>query len=149
MDEVDMVNLDASTWPVPSSSQLKRFARYASGLRDFTPPAYRSPQPSGGDQREMPIQDSGPLLDSLTDEAYRIGLVVGFDWSAWLSEAEKYFADPQIIRHANLPIIQGLLTVIIRSERFSEGTLSVMAQRGVLEAICRRLDVLSESEDAE
>lgn len=74
---------------------------------------------------------------------YRAGFIVRFDWARWEPEAIRYFRDPRCIEAAGMPVIRRLLTFHIRKNVTCEGHLAEMLQAGHIQAILRRLEVLS------
>lgn len=83
-------------------------------------------------------------LDQFDKAVYDGGFISSFDWPDWQSEAERYFADPEILHAADLQVIRKLITVHVRKERFCEGHLPAMVSCGHMAAILRRLKELRE-----
>lgn len=73
------------------------------------------------------------------------GCVVPFDWPAWAAapEVQQLGRDPARVAEASGGDLIRLLTALVRSDRFSEGTLAEVYESGVLAAIVRRARVLT------
>jgi hypothetical protein len=67
-------------------------------------------------------------------------IVVGFDWRAWLAsdEGRSLQDDRAAIANATPEQLGWLLTAIVRSDRFTEGSIAGAFESGVLAAISRR-----------
>jgi hypothetical protein len=67
-------------------------------------------------------------------------IVVGFDWRAWLESADgrSMRDDPGAIATATPDQLAWLLTAIVRSDRFVEGSIAGAFESGLLAAISRR-----------
>lgn len=83
---------------------------------------------------------------SLSDEAaefvralYRQGLVIAFDWRSWKEEAKQYQINSAALATADLLTIRKLLTLHVRTDRFAEGHLEKVYEKGNLTAILQRL----------
>lgn len=81
-----------------------------------------------------------PEADAFLADARRGGWVTPFDWGSWLRtpEGRSLSTDPGAIAHADVPALGHLLTALVRSERFGDGTLESAYERGILTAIMRR-----------
>lgn len=73
-----------------------------------------------------------------------------FDWVTWMSspEARGLRDDPLTIERASAEQLSRLLTVLIRGERFSEGSLGAASESGLLVRILRRIATLATSTSA-
>jgi hypothetical protein len=69
-----------------------------------------------------------------------------FDWGAWLTteEGRRLSTDKAALAEANVDQLIRLLTAIVRSDRFSEGSLAGAFESGLLEAIVRRAAALTQ-----
>ena len=76
-------------------------------------------------------------------------VLVGFDWRAWLAgaEARGLRDDPAALAAASSDQLARLLTAIVRSDRFSEGSIEGAFRSGLLLAIARRAAALIEAAD--
>ena len=93
----------------------------------------------------MPYYIFGP-----TAEAWRAAVgaggwvIVGFDWGTWLQTDEgRALRDrPEALASAGPEQLGKLLTAIIRSDRFVEGSIAGAFESGLLARIARRAAVL-------
>jgi hypothetical protein len=71
---------------------------------------------------------------------------VGFAWRAWLQtdEGRRLRDEPSAIDTATIPQLERLLTAIVRSDRFSEGSLAGAFASGLLGRIARRAAALAD-----
>jgi hypothetical protein len=65
----------------------------------------------------------------------------GFDWPAWKADGERY-VEPAGVEGAELKTCRRLLTVIVRQDRFVEGSLLGHVQSGLAARIVRRITEL-------
>jgi hypothetical protein len=82
---------------------------------------------------------------ALVEAAYDAGWVLAdFDWASWKNSAEarELTRDPQALARATHEQLAKLLTVLIRQDRFVDGTLAEAFDSGLLVAILRRADAL-------
>lgn len=81
----------------------------------------------------------GPLLEEAVQAAYDLGLVVPFAWPEW-EEGRRLVAagtfDPATLTWAQTV---GLLTALIRQDRFSEGALAEAFDAGTVPGLLVRL----------
>ena len=94
----------------------------------------------------LPYFESGPACDAFRAAVGRGGwLIVGFDWPTWArtDEAQALWKDPAALAAATPDQLARFLTALIRSERFSEGTLDEAFESGLLARIARRAAVLA------
>jgi hypothetical protein len=82
-------------------------------------------------------------------EAFRAaaaGWIVVFDWGTWLQTPEgAALREPEAVASATPDQLSKLLTAIVRSERFTDGSIAGAFESGLLLAICRRAAVLATS----
>jgi hypothetical protein len=71
-------------------------------------------------------------------------IVFSFDWTSWQDEAKKLVSDPELLQEADLLALRKLLTSHLRKDRFVEGHLANMLERGHITAILRRLKEIRE-----
>jgi hypothetical protein len=94
----------------------------------------------------LPQFVTGPLYDTLMDAVARgRWMIVGFDWPTWArtDEAQALWKDPAALATATPDQLARFLTALIRSERFSEGTLDEAHASGLLLRIARRAERLA------
>ena len=68
-------------------------------------------------------------------------MLPGFDWASW-DEGRTIAGDPVRIKDTDLLTIRKLITALVRNERFCDGALQATYDRGVIQAILRRIDQL-------
>jgi hypothetical protein len=83
--------------------------------------------------------------DAFRSDCGRLGWVVPFDWMAWAGspEGRRLLEDRDAIARASSDDIQRMLTTIIRSDRFTEGSLAGAFESGLVLAILERARVLA------
>ena len=104
--------------------------------------------------------DTGPAADGTehlpwwvpgaTEEAFRAGVgrggwvIAGFDWMRWLEtdDGRRMRDDQNAVAEASPDQLAMLLTAIIRSDRFVEGSVAGAFESGLLSRIARRAAVL-------
>jgi hypothetical protein len=71
-------------------------------------------------------------------------VVAGFDWRTWLADSEgrALHDDPNAVKTATPDQLARLLTAIVRSDRFVEGSIAGAFESGLLAAISRRAAAL-------
>lgn len=80
----------------------------------------------------FPLYDEQPIVDEFRQEAYRLGIVVNFDWPAW-NEGKVLLADrTSDFTRLDLETLCKLVTVIIRNDRFCEGFLASQFEDGTV-----------------
>jgi hypothetical protein len=93
----------------------------------------------------MPWYELGP-----TGQAFRaaaIGWVTpAVNWMRWMETEEgvRFRGDPSAVDTATPEQLERLLTALIRSDRFTEGTLAWAFESGMLARIARRAGVLAD-----
>jgi hypothetical protein len=72
-----------------------------------------------------------------------------FDWVDWAQtdEATTLRDDRAVLARATPELLQRLLTAVVRSERFSDGTLEWAFDSGLMAAIARRAQALAAEPD--
>ncbi|SFM39936.1 hypothetical protein SAMN03159341_1314 [Paenibacillus sp. 1_12] len=78
---------------------------------------------------------------------YENNIIVQFNWTNWIEEANAYFKSPSLIVNADLIMIRQLFTTIIRSERFNAGKYASMIDNRVILALLKRLKVLVDNHE--
>jgi hypothetical protein len=82
---------------------------------------------------------NAPLVDSLIDSLYQNGFVLqGFDWPNW-EEGRQPAEDLDWINRADLKTICKFFTAHVRNDRFCGGHFAGMCNRGIVQAMIRRL----------
>ena len=83
-------------------------------------------------------------VDEFFHALYANNWITPDDWSQFLKENPDA-ANLETIANADIDHIQKLLTSIIRSDRFSEGTLAKALEDGVVTAMLHRLGEISQA----
>ena len=105
---------------------------------------WEAPPPVDGVYR-MPYFTFGPTAEAFTSAVARGGwVVVGFDWMTWLQteEGAALRDRPEALATASPDELRKLLTAIIRSDRFVEGSIVGAFESGLLARIARRASAL-------
>jgi hypothetical protein len=105
---------------------------------------WEAPPPVDGVHR-MPYFVLGPTAESFRTAVGRGGwIVVGFDWMTWLGTEEgAAFRDaPESLATASVDDLAKLITAIVRSDRFVEGSLVGAFESGLLARIAQRAAAL-------
>jgi hypothetical protein len=130
-------------------SGLRELVRYLPWLEEA---GTRPPHPSAPLDRVSidPRASSDPgFVEAFIDTAYRVGLVeTGFDWPRWMrtEEARGLRDDPGRLARATPKQLSRLLTVLIRQDRFTGGSLLAAFDSGLVTAILRRARELVDDE---
>jgi len=134
--------------------KLSRLASIAARFDDPNlVPANVTPERSTGKVWSLGPVDHSAEVDELVDIAYEDGWVrPEFDWGEWMAtdEARTLRDDPTVMERATVQQLANLLTVIIRQERFADGSLLNAIESGLVQRILRRvrsLDHLAASTD--
>lgn len=101
--------------------------------------------PTSGGVEHLPWFTFGPTADAFRVAVGRGGWVIaGFDWRSWMATREgRALRDrPDAIAEASTDELAKLLTAIIRSDRFVEGSIAGAFESGLLARIARRASVL-------
>ena len=104
----------------------------------------------GGEEVEpgtftMPWFSMSEPARRLVETSYENGWVLAdFDWPEWMgtAEARRLRDDRTALALASIEQVARLLTVLIRQDRFVEGTLAEAFETGLLTAILRRVEQL-------
>ncbi len=105
---------------------------------------WETPPPTDG-VLHMPYFTFGPTAEAFRTAVGRgAWIIVGFDWMTWLrtEEGEALRDRPEALAAANPDDLAKLLTAIIRSDRFVEGSLVGAFESGLLARIARRAAAL-------
>jgi hypothetical protein len=105
--------------------------------------------PTGG-VHHLPWFVFGPAADAFRAAVGRGGwMIVGFDWGSWLQTDEgRALRDrPEALAAATPHQLAMLLTAIIRSDRFVEGSIAGAFESGLLVRIARRATALLAGSD--
>jgi hypothetical protein len=126
--------------------RLRRLAAHLPALEspEFTFGEWVADGPDASGVMTMPWFRLSPAAEALVRDA--AGLIQPFDWPAWLGTAEgARLRNPAAVAGASAEDLGRLLTAIVRSDRFREGSLAGAFESGLLTAIVRRAGELSET----
>ncbi|MBC7459866.1 MAG: hypothetical protein H7287_00750 [Thermoleophilia bacterium] len=87
-----------------------------------------------------------PTADELADfvaDCYERDMVVVFDWVEWRDQGHVLLETSGAMERATLRDLQQLITLLIRQERFAEGTLEHAVQQGWIHRILDRMRAVS------
>jgi Family of unknown function (DUF6508) len=90
----------------------------------------------------MPWFELSPDASAFVDALRAHGLIVPFDWVAWHEEAECIVTGDGL-EHADLLTLRKLLILLVRRDRFVEGSLGEAFASGLVVRIVRRLQELN------
>ena len=104
----------------------------------------------GGDQVapntvSMPFFSLGEDAAAFERACYEHGWVLGQDWTPWADNAQDLAEHPARFETADIDQMARCLTVYIRVDRFSEGTLAHCFETGAMAAILRRMKSLADT----
>ena len=130
-------------------SRLEALAAFAERLRDKEASfgsMVGADHPGTTDQPvQIPFWKSSELADAFVKMTYDTNWVLGdFDWPKWLDseEANSLLNDQLVIARANPDQLHKLMTALIRSDRFCEGSVLQAFTDGILQAVAFRAAVL-------
>jgi len=78
-------------------------------------------------------------VDAFVGALYERGFVLEFDGLDWATEAQAYLDQPGRTRTADFLTLRKVVTVLVRSNRFAEGTLAKAFEQCVILAVLYRL----------
>ena len=111
-----------------------------------------SNQPSEQERLEAlaGYRDQAGDVDFVT-MCYEFSWVGPFDWGEWkeTQEAVQLGDDPEVLAKATAEQLQKLLTVVIRQDRFVEGSLAAHFNSGFIDRIIDRAAVLAKGSGAD
>ncbi len=93
----------------------------------------------------LPWFEFGPTADAFRAAIGRGGwVIVGFDWMTWLrtDEGQALRDRPEAVETATPDQLAMLLTAIVRSDRFVEGSIAGAFESGLLSRIAKRAAAL-------
>jgi uncharacterized protein DUF6508 len=111
---------------------------------------WETPPPVDG-VHGLPFFRFGPAAEAFRAAVARGGWIVVFDWMAWLETDEgRALRDrPDALAAAAPDQLARLLTAIVRSDRFVEGSIAGAFESGLLARIARRAASLLASADVD
>jgi hypothetical protein len=134
-----------------ADSLKKRLARLGEFCTIFEDEGFQFGKWGGGDRDssgsiEMPYFITSKAADKLVEHCYEHDWVLrDFDWPGWMqsTEAQELRDNPETLAKASPDQLANLLTVLIRQEKFSEGSLASAYDSGLLTGILRRARTLA------
>ena len=131
----------------PTQAALRELAAWESRLADpsFAMGAWTDAVTRADGVIEMPCFTLSESGDAFARAMAGAGLVRPFDWPAWLETPRgQELRQPAPVASATPAELANLVTAIVRSERFSEGSIEGAFESGLLLAIARRARALVE-----
>src|SRR5664280_556644 len=129
--------------------QLKLLAAFAPIFRDPKTVFGKMVGPTGSGTMQDPLTfpwfKMSEVANNFIAMAYQSGLVLeGFDWGKWGHgpEGKKLYGKRKAIAAADHQQLAKLLTLLIRNDRFSEGSLGQAYEDKILLAIVERAETL-------
>ena len=86
----------------------------------------------------FPYCIEGPIVSQFLHIVYRLPIIISFDWGAW--ETGKTSYDDFDLYTLDLPAKCKLITSIVRSDRFCEGTLVSAFESGLILRILKSIE---------
>ena len=108
--------------PVPSADDLRALLDF---LPRFEAPGFRAGEMKA-EPGTLPLSVLNPQIERFIDELHSRGFVYAFEW-------------PALLEDATLDTIRRLFFVIVRQERYCEGTILDVFETGFVVAALRRL----------
>ena len=131
-----------------TTTMLQALAAFGPQLRDPDASAGRWSDQNGSgtpdDPLTMPSFEMSDLLTRFEAMTYDVGWVQDFDWMEWSRgpEAKRLMRNNASLAQATVDQIANIITTIVRSDRFSEGTLARSFEAGTLRALAERAETL-------
>lgn len=117
-------------------------------LPAFEAPGFAAASLESTSPNDFSHYDYAPVVTDFVQALYDHGWVwAGFDWPSWTEHARAYVKAPENLATADVRTIRKLLTTHAREERFCEGHLASMFERGHIVAVLRRLGELRQSSE--
>jgi hypothetical protein len=80
------------------------------------------------------------VVNDMVDQAYYMQLVVAFDWMNWKEGSDLLNATSKDFKELDAVTLCKLLAMVLRSEKFKEGSLSRYVKDGTLVGILEGLE---------
>ena len=88
----------------------------------------------------LPVWLNGPLIGRFLEIAYKMPIIVGFNWSAW-DEGREMASDPNFdFNSIDIPTKCKLITAIVRNDRFCDGALNDAFKSGLMIRILKSIE---------
>lgn len=115
------------------------------GLAVFLPlfekPGFRFGTWETSKENQAPYYRYSQIASEFIGTAYNFKWIrMDFDWASWMGAKEitDLRDNPEVMNRATTEDLSRLLTVVIRQDRFCEGSIADAFESGLLTAICRR-----------
>ncbi|HEX6128986.1 MAG TPA: DUF6508 domain-containing protein [Candidatus Limnocylindria bacterium] len=132
---------------VPLPERLRLLARHLDALErpGFSFGAWEPSHTDRDGAIHLNVYRFSPEAEAFLADVRAGGWVTPFDWPAWLQSPEgSALRDPEGVARAEPEDLARLLTAILRSERFTDGSIAGAYESGLLTAIVRRARELIE-----
>ena len=112
-------------------------------------PEFESPDFSFGEMVNspggMPYYRRSPAASRFVEAGHKSGWIQPFDWGKWMrtDEAIRLRDDRKALEEATPEQLSRILTVLVRQDRFVEGSLAGAFEAGMLTRILRRISALA------
>ncbi|MCX6697578.1 MAG: DUF6508 domain-containing protein [Methanoregula sp.] len=111
-------------------------------------PKFEKPDFSPGSMHSDNDYHSGfeysPAAGKFIKALYHHRFVVRFDWLRWQTETRDFYLNPEHIATADIFTLRRFLTIYVRRDYFSEGSIAETFESGQIVRILRRLLVIAE-----
>lgn len=87
----------------------------------------------------FPYWESSPEVSHFMIEAYRLGIVIDFDWPGWDEGRKLASGNLEKIDTLELITLCKLITAIIRNDRFYDGALVSSFESGLMQRVLRAI----------
>ena len=135
-------------FPPVDPEALKRIAAYEEFFSQRgSEGTWNGEERGDSDVIQLPYLTYPETVHEFLDLISSSGFQVVFDWPKWEEGRRILSNGAKEIRKADLTTLRKLLTAILRSERFCEGTLHGAIYDGTVSEILRRLRILLEREE--
>jgi len=131
-----------TSWPVVSVANMDALLRFLPILEaeGFSAGKFTS------EPGTLPFYDFNPQVMALVKALYDNNWIdPSFDWVGW-HEGNHYLNDEEALVDADAMTLQKLFTLIVRQDRFCEGSLGSVVDGGLVAAILRRVRELRVSQ---
>jgi len=87
----------------------------------------------------MPFWIESPVVSEFRELAHKLLIIKNFDWQSW-EEGRKILTNPSFdFNTVDLETKRRLITLLVRSDRFNEGTLISAFESGVILRILKAM----------
>lgn len=107
--------------------------------KEFTPGEWDETHEYKKGILSFPAYNYNIKVDEFVETLYEEGFIIDFEWSRWQDQAEQFYSNPELLKTADIGILQKLLTTHILKERFCDGHLACMLRNGHIATILHKL----------